>query len=202
LTKDIKYDIMHTREEKSMLSDKVPSFVPKRTKSKKAGWYSDSHKLEAVKLWLITGNLATTAAALNIPLVTIKSWRYTKWWPELADEIRREGQIQLSQGLKKVAEKALEVTIDRLENGDWQYDPKTGQMVRKPVLMRDANRVANDMLDKHLKLDERPQQEEALKATQDRLQALAETFAGFAKKVRKIEVIDAQEVRESIESSS
>jgi len=48
------------------------------------------------------------------------------------------------------------------------------------------------MLDKHLKLDEKPQQEEAMKATQDRLQALAETFAGFAKKVKKIEVIDVE----------
>jgi hypothetical protein len=63
-------------------------------------------------------------------------------------------------------------------------------MVRKPVLMRDANRVANDLIKAHMDLDQKPVDEETQKATQDRLEALAETFAGFAKKVKKIEVLD------------
>jgi hypothetical protein len=84
----------------------------------------------------------------------------------------------------------LDVTLDRLENGDFQYDPKTGEMIRKPVLMRDANRVANDLIKAQMDLDQKPVDEEAQKQTQDRLQALAETFAGFAKKVKKIEVLD------------
>jgi len=177
-----------------MLTDKGHTRTPHRTRSKKAGWYTDDQKLEAVKVWLITGNLTHTAAALNIPLITLKKWKACKWWEELCQETRQEGHIQLSQRLKKVAEKALNETLDRLENGDWQYDPKTGTMVRKPVLMRDAHRVASDLMKTHLDMEKAPVQEEAIKATQDRLEALAATFAGFAKKVRRIEVIDVEPI--------
>ena len=176
-----------------MLSDKVAHRKPHRTQRHKTGWYTDAHKLECVKLWLITGNMTTTAAALNIPLPTVKLWKSQKWWKELSDEVRNEGHIELSQKLKRVAEKALDQTIDRLENGDWQYDPKSGQMIRKPVLMRDAHRVASDLLKTHLDMEKSPVQEEAMKATQDRLEALAQTFAGFAKKVKRIEVLDYAE---------
>lgn len=185
-----------------MLSDKISHRqITKRKKPGTLKWWSDAQKLECVKLWLITGNLTHTAAALNIPLVTVKSWKSQKWWKELADEIKTEGTIQLSQRLKGVAEKALDCTLDRLENGDFQYDPKSGEMIRKPVLMRDAHRVASDLLGKHLELEKKPFEEEAMKATQDRLEALAKTFAGFAKKVKRIEVMDV-EYRDAIQIES
>lgn len=166
---------------------------PRRAVSASNKLYSDSQKLEAVKLWLVTGNLTQTAAALDINLSTIKVWKASKWWNEIAQEIRNEGRIALSNRLKTIASKAMDVTLDRLENGDFQYDPKSGELIRRPVLMRDANRVANDMIKANLEIEQRPVDEETQKATQDRLQALAETFAGFAKKVKRIEVLDIEE---------
>lgn len=179
-----------------MLSDspkaKTWKSPPRRSAIRKYATYSDAQKLEVVKLWLVTGNLTQTAAALNIPLHTVKEWRKSKWWQEISEEIRNEGRIALSTRLKGIAAKALDVTLDRLENGDFQYDPKTGELIRKPVLMRDANRVANDLLKAHLDLEQKPVDEEAQKQTKERLEELASTFAGFAKKVRKIEVIDVE----------
>ena len=175
-----------------MLSDKQVLAVPRRSGKNKKGWYTDSQKLDAVKLYLVTGNLTHTAAALNMPLVTLKVWKASKWWKDVTEELKKEGNIQLSNKLKNIANKALDITMDRLENGDFQYDPKTGQMVRKPVLMRDAHRVASDLVTKHIDMESRPILEEAQKATQDRLEALAQTFASFSKKVKKIEVIDVE----------
>jgi hypothetical protein len=174
-----------------MLSDYRPHYKAKRSASNKNGRWTDSQKLDAAKLYLITGSPSATAAALNIPLDTIKYWRYSNWWKKLLEDLRSENQIQLSAKLKKIAEKSLDITLERLENGDFQYDPKSGELIRKPVLMRDAHRVAADLLDRHLDLEKRPFEEEAQKATQDRLEALAKTFADFTKKVRKIEVMDA-----------
>lgn len=185
-----------------MLSDKVVTKKGHRSKDNPNGWYKDSQKLDAVKLYLVSGNLSATAAALNVPLSTIKFWRSSKWWKELTEELKREGNIQLSNKLKTIASKALDITMDRLENGDYQYDPKTGEMIRKPVLLRDAHKVASDLITKQLEVDKAPVDEEAHKATQDRLEALAKTFAGFAKKVRKIEVIDAEEIRVSPKETS
>lgn len=175
-----------------MLSDKVAHRTPHRKQGK--GWYTDSQKLEAVKLYLVCGNLTATAAALNIKFETIRLWKKSKWWAELTEEIQREGHIQLSQKLKNIASKALDITVDRLENGDWQYDPKTGGLIRKPVLMRDAHRVASDLLEKHIELEGKPVRDEDTKATQDRLEALAQTFAGFARKVKRIEVLDVEPI--------
>lgn len=175
-----------------MLSDYRPNYKARRTAKNKRGLYTDAMKLEAAKLYLITGSPTQTAAALNMPIETLKIWRKSRWWNELIEEIKTEGTIQLSAKLRKIAEKSLEVTLDRLENGDFMYDPKTSTLVRKPVLMRDAHRVASDLIDKSLELDRKPVQEEALKVTQDRLAALAATFAGFAKKVKRIEVIDVE----------
>jgi hypothetical protein len=179
-----------------MLSDsenlkKLPS-PKKKKKSEKSTrhWYSDAEKLEAVKLWMVVGNLPTVAASLGIPFDTVKTWRYSKWWNELVTELRTENTIKLSNRLKKIAEKALDVTMDRLENGDWIYDQKTGEMKRKPVVMRDAMNVAAGLLDRQAKLDDKPQDEAAKQQIQDRLTALADAFAKMANKTRVLEVTD------------
>lgn len=180
-----------------MLSDKLKS--TKITKPRKPGdvnkSYSDSQKLEAVKLWLTTGNLVATAAALNIKFPTIRQWRYSNWWSELAEQIRTEGSFKMTHKLKQAAEKALEVTVDRLENGDWIYDQKSGELRRKPVSLRDANTATSMLLDKAMKIEQRPHDEAAQHKVQDRLEALAKAFGEFASKARRVEVIDAVQIR-------
>lgn len=152
--------------------------------------YSEKEKIEACKLWLVTGNLTQTAAALKIPYETVKTWRYSDWWEKLAVEIKSEGRMELSAKLKKVAEKALEQTMDRLEHGDWQMSP-TGELVRRPVAAAVVAKIATDALSKHEELDRQPQ-ETTLQSVNDRLRALAENFEKFSKKTRKIEVIDVE----------
>lgn len=177
-----------------MLSDKLKTRKsPKKTPlgDRNRRWYTDSEKLEAVKLWLVTGNLQATAASLGIAHPTMQQWRYSKWWDELASEIRSESTLQLSNKLKRIAEKALDITFDRLEHGDWFYDQKTGEVRRKPVVLRDAAQVANGFLDRHMTLDQKPVEEKAQQQVQDRLNALAEAFAKMANKTKKVEVIDA-----------
>ena len=52
--------------------------------------YTQNQKLEAVKLWILSGNLTATAVALKIPYDTLKQWRYSDWWGNLATEIKAE----------------------------------------------------------------------------------------------------------------
>lgn len=177
-----------------MLSDKLQHVKSPKKGKKEDGirrWYSDSEKFEAVKLWLVVGNLPVVAASLNIPLPTLKQWRYSKWWDELVLDIRSEKTLKMSNRLKTIAEKALDITLDRLENGDWIYDQKTGELRRKPVVMRDAMQVANGFLDRHVDLEKKPFEEKAQQQVQDRLLALADAFANMSKKTKRIEVMDA-----------
>ena len=159
--------------------------------------YPESVKLNALKLWLITGNLREVAASMNIKYDTLKTWKSSKWWVEMSEDIRTEGHIALSHKMQQVATKAIEVTMDRLENGDHVLSP-TGGILRKPVAMRDAHQVAISFQDRALKL-ETGNQTEHNPAVVDRLQSIADAFAKMIKPPKQLDVIDV-EYKESEES--
>lgn len=77
-------------------------------------------------------------------------------------------------------DKALDSVMDRLENGEFIYDEKTGKVKRVPAKMRDTNKVLTDMIDKRalIKKVNKPQ-EETKAITADHLVRLAEAFAKF-----------------------
>lgn len=155
--------------------------------------YSENRKLEAVKLWLLSGNLSNVALALDIPFPTLRTWRYSDWWAEATKELKSEGTMQLSAKLRKIAEKALDIAVDRLENGDWVYDNKTGQVIRKEVSLKDAHIIASDFIDKVVVLEKIPQIAESQQKLEDRLSALAKAFTQMANKTRKLDVTDVLE---------
>lgn len=146
--------------------------------------WSDKQKMEAIQSWLVLGNLAMVSRLLGIPEVTIRSWKAASWWNDAVNELRSQEKIVLSNKLKAIVNASLAVVEDRLSNGDYMFDQKTGQTIRKPVNMKDAHKVAVDLQDR---------QETLEKATQDtsvgsdesiehKLVALADKFAELATK--------------------
>ena len=178
-----------------MISDyeytKKKNIVQKpRKASETRRWYSDSQKLEAVKCWLICGSITQTAAALNIPLPTLKEWRYSRWWQEIATDLRSEDNMQLTARLKKIAAKSLDLVEDRLENGDWVLNQKTGKLMQKPVNLRDLGVISNSTIQNIGKLEDKPQQEQDNKKVVDQLTLLAKKFEEFSKAKRPVQVTD------------
>lgn len=165
-----------------------------RKPTEKGKHYSQAQKLEAVKLWLLTGNLVHTAAALNMPEVTIKSWRYSDWWDELVKEVKSQNSMELSAKLRKIVEKSHEQLVDRLDNGDWVFDQKNGKLIRKPIAARDLSNISNMAIEKHLKIESKPAEDENQQKIMDRLAQLAESFAKMSQK--KVEVTDVIFVEE------
>ena len=155
--------------------------------------WSDKQKLEAVQSWLLLGNLALTSRVLGIPEVTLRYWKGSEWWKTAVEEIKLQEDMQMSARLKKIVDASLMAVEDRLLNGDIMYDQKSGEMVRKQVNMRDAHKVAVDLMDKKALLDKTavPALEE--KKDEDRLLKLAEKFADFVTKKNK-PVIDVTDV--------
>ena len=117
---------------------------PRRPISAKGRNWSDGQKLEAVQTYLMLGSVRTTAAVLNIPEITVKVWRTKGWWKDLEAELKLQDELQLGTRLKRIAEKSLEVVEDRLQNGNFMYDQKTGNLVRIPVSVKDAHKVGLD----------------------------------------------------------
>jgi hypothetical protein len=95
-----------------------------------------------------------------------------------------------------VVEKATDQLLDRVENGDFQYDQKTGKLVRKPISARDAAKVTTDMIDRRELLQGKKQEQvDSTRKMEDKLLKLADELSRFAKAtlVKEIpaEIIDA-----------
>lgn len=161
--------------------------------------YSDEQKIELIKMYLLTGNLAFSAASLSIPEITARQWKNTNWWKETEHELRLQQDFEVNAHLSKIVEKSLEVVADRLQGGDYIYDSKIGKMVRRPVSAIQANKIVQDMLDRRDLLDKKTTTGASQEVAIDKFVQLAEKFAQLAQKTTEkppVEVTDVIYVEE------
>lgn len=180
-----------------MISDVPNNFSIKRRPTGAEGqWWSDTQKLEAVKTYLMTGNIAMTSGILKIPEQTVRRWSRTAWWVEIVDDLRTQDELTLSTRLKKIVEKTFDVVEDRLEHGDYVYDQKSGQMRRKPVSLRDAHKVGLELDNKRDTILNRQAPRASEEQIDDKLNKLAAKFAaivnGRNNPIPDAEVIDVE----------
>ena len=166
-----------------MLSDKKTSTkkLPARKIDASRKRWGDQQKIEAVSTYVVLGGNATqTAIALQIPAETLRIWTKTQWWKDLYDEIKQQENIELSHKLQKIVTRSLALVEDRLENGDFFYDQKTGKVVRKEVSLRDAHEVMKSsfMMKESIEKPQAVAMEES--SVNDKLAALAKQFEQFA----------------------
>lgn len=149
---------------------------------KEGEWWSDKKRLEVVTTWLVLGKIPLVSATTGVPEGTIRQWRTQPWWKEIEVSVQTESDQELDTKLQKRIDKALDLVMDRLENGDYLYDPKTGEFIRKPVSMKDTWKVSTEMIDKRLLLRKQPKEQQNQEAVGDILKNLAKEFADMAKK--------------------
>jgi len=156
------------------------------------GHWDKRKQLEAVTTYLATGNMAETSRMMNIPKSTLDKWKTSDWWKELIEEIQSgEGQRQDNK-MSKVIDKALDMLVDRIDEGDYQYDQRTGRLVKVPLKARDLERVTSGLFDKRQLIRKKPTNIKVDDLNQaGRLLKLAEQFAAFAgKRVEKDATVD------------
>ena len=160
------------------------TWVYKRDWKKKPGdpgMWPQSKKTEAVLTWMTCGSLVQTAQIIGVGLPTIKHWRKQPWWIEAVEGFHDDDKTELDAKYQKIIRKALSVVEDRLDNGNFQMDQKTGEIVRVPVSMSDTHRVVKDLVDQQQELRRDKKQEVAATETvNDKLIKLAEQFASMA----------------------
>jgi hypothetical protein len=153
----------------------------KKPRKKKFHWSIDK-KTQAVIAYLTLGKMPLVEAATGIPAGTVHQWKQQEWWGEMVNQIRREDNVITDSRLSKILDKTMSVIEDRLENGDWMYDPKSGKMVRKPVGMRDAVTVAESGWNRRDIIRSISGEKQAsASGIEDQLKKVAEAFEKFAK---------------------
>ena len=152
----------------------------KKTKAHQPGWWPEKKKIEAVTAWMGSGSLPIASATIGVPLETIRTWRRMPWWKEIEQQIKDEDNQELDAKFSKIVRKTLDVIEDRIDNGNFQLDPKTGRVLRVPVNLRDTHRVMTDLVDKRKVIRNEPITTNSAEGVNDRLVKLASQFAEFA----------------------
>jgi hypothetical protein len=136
---------------------------------------------------MMVGKWPLVADATKIPIDTLKKWKQADWWKEYESEIRRAKNLELGGRLQTIVNKASDVVLDRLEHGDFQYDPKSGKFIRKPVNAKTAGDIMVKAIDKDLliqKIDETPKENQ--ESIMDRLNHIADKLLQASGKKRKV----------------
>lgn len=154
----------------------------KKTKAGQLGHWSENKKIEVVTTYLSTGSNTETMRITGVPLDTINQWKAKPWWKEYIDKIRQDEEQQLDNKLSKAVDLALTNLMDRIENGEFIYDQKTGKVIRTPAKLRDLNTAFSNVIDKRQILRKQPTKIVEQQNTATQLQSLAESFATFVNK--------------------
>ena len=151
----------------------------KKTLPHQPGTWSEKKKHEAVCLWVSGMSLTKVSAEINVPVETIRDWRISKWWKEIAEDIQSEDSQVLDAKLTKILDKSLEVVMDRLQNGEYIYDQRTGKLRQTPAKLRDANTAFNTLMDKRQLIRKQPTKITEQSSTAANLANLAKQFELF-----------------------
>jgi len=166
----------------------MPADVEKHRKHRVHGLaWSDEKRVEAATADAMGLSATMIQAATGIAAGTIKKWRQEEWYQQLIAEIRDQEDREIDGHLTKLVNDSLKVIGDRLENGDYMWNSKENRFIRKPVYMKEANKVASELIQRRNLLRGKPTSISSKEQISDKLAALADRFAQFARQPRTIE---------------
>lgn len=157
--------------------------VTKVGKKEPNGDWTWETKVDAVQKFLSLGNVRATCDVTRVPYETLRVWRQEPWWATIVSDIQTSKRAALNNRLGGVVDKSLELVEDRLENGDFVLNNKTGQIMRKPAALKDVARIATDVIGRQIAMEELASRDTSddSKTIQETLKELAAEFAKFNK---------------------
>jgi hypothetical protein len=162
----------------------------------KRNHFTDKEKLNAVCVYAVAGNSRRVAEITGIPEGTIRSWKGTEWWHEAMQKIVVEQDDELGTKLTSLVNKAVDAVNDRLENGNYVYNPKLDKLIRKPVDAKELAIVTAISIDKRQLLRGLPTSRTENITQTERLNKLSEQFKKFVTAKEVHQVTDETEVEE------
>lgn len=159
-------------------------------------------RLEVVHQYLALGNMKMVSALTDVPYDLLRKWKTQPWWDEMVREIRATQNIEMDTKLSDIVQKTLDAVNDRIVNGDYVYDQKTGEIKRRPAALRDIHRVAVDLLAKREFLRDKVESkgEHQSGSVEDHLKLLADRMGQwFEDKKRPVIELNSEDVTDVTE---
>lgn len=142
--------------------------------------YSDEKKIEVVAIYLSTQSRQETANVSGVPLQTVNSWIKSKWWDTACTKVRTLDKSKKLSKISRIVNQALDLVADRIENGDYIYDQRSGEVKRVPMSSKNAITASSTMIDRFLLLNKSFEDVDERKDTHEKLNQLADAFTKFA----------------------
>ena len=150
-------------------------------------------RMEVVSRFMLLGNMRLVSEQTGLHYQTLMEWKKSDWWPDLVEQLKRQKKTKQNDGLTKIIEQSMDILQDRLENGDFVHDQKTGQVIRKPVGARDAAAIAASMMQRQEIIETMIDKANGTGETQDEvLSKLAQEFHRWTTKTKNQDVIDVE----------
>ena len=164
----------------------------RKKKTHRGSAYSSVKRQEALRAFLVSGSSTVVSRITGIHVNTIDNWRKQDWWNEELRKLREDDNLQLGSRLRKVLDTTMDQLTDRLENGDYMYNPRTGKLERVPVKLRDITHANNSLIEKKLLIEKQVDQHQEVENIENKLMKLAEAFAKFVPDKRQEKEIEGE----------
>lgn len=148
-------------------------------------------KTDAAALYCVYGDTKEVARITGLDEKLIKQWKTEPWWFEVQKQVFVEQNEKLASQLSITLTKTIEDLNERLTNGDYTYNPKTGEVTRKPVEAKVVISIFDSLAHQRRITRGEPTSITMKTGVDDRLKRLEEAFVNFAStKIVEGEVID------------
>ena len=142
-------------------------------------------RLKVVEDFLLYGSYKKAGDINGVSQNTVSKWKHQPWWKEFEDEILAQRAVATTNKIAGVVDIGLDVVQNRLVEGDFSYNQKTGEIYRQPVKLKDAASAVNGLMQRAQALQktiDKQGNKEATKTINEHLQVLATEFAKFNKR--------------------
>lgn len=155
----------------------------KRKTTPKRRMHTPEDRYAAAKAHIELKNLPKVAELLDIPVSTVRTWRYDneKEWEENTEKARKELHEQRRGQLTRIIGKSLDALEERIEKGDERVSTKSGRKIRVKVAAKEASIIAATMIDKlrllEGKTEGQPQSDDTYETKMKQLRELGQSMA-------------------------
>lgn len=148
---------------------------------KNPSFYNMEKKTDAATLYCVYGSYEEVAKLTDVPVPILKQWKQEPWWIDIQKQVFQEQNEKLSGQISRVLNTTIENLEDRLVNGDTTYNPKTGEITRKPIEAKVLASLFESLSHQRRITRGEPTAISARVGVDDRLKTLEDAFIRFAK---------------------
>jgi len=152
---------------------------PRKIRNK--SWFPQNVKVDACTMYAVYGNVEEVAKLVKVPPEAIRQWKQEPWWIEILKQVYVEQNEGLSSRINQVLDKTINHLVDRLDNGDYVYNQRTEQIIRKPVDTKTLTILFDNLAVQRRLTRGEPTSISANIGVEDRLKQMEDAFIKFSK---------------------